>query len=115
MNSLDKINDIKAKDLFDILIIEKGLRAVDLKFYKKHDLMIVFLNTGKTEQLNISEFPELAKATERKLKQYKLVHKGIGFEWRSLNFDLSLKGFLKKAALNTALKKYQIEENKIFA
>ena len=46
MNSLDKINDIKAKDLFDILIIEKGLRAIDLKFYKKHDLMIVFLNTG---------------------------------------------------------------------
>jgi len=101
MSTLNKINDIKATDPFDILIIEKGIRALDLRIYKKLDLMVVVLNSGKALEISLSDYPKLKKAPEKELKKWKLIFGGEGFEWKGLNYDLSLKGFLQKAALKS--------------
>ena len=103
MNSLDKIQNIPSDDPFDKLIFEKGIKAVDIRFYKKLDLMIVVLNNGNTIQLKISDFPKLKKATEEQLNEWKILYDGEGFEWKCLNYDHSLKGFLKNAALQLIL------------
>ena len=101
MNSLDKIEDLRSDDPFDRLIFEDGLRAVDLRIYKKLDLMVVVLNSGKALEINLSGYPKLKRAPEKELKKWKLVFGGEGFEWKGLNYDLSLKGFLQKAALKS--------------
>ena len=109
MNSLDKIVNKKATDPFDILIIEEGLRAVDLRVYKALDLMVVVLNNRNVLEIRISDYPGLKKASEKELKKWKLLYGGMGFEWKTLNYDLSLKGFLKKAAiLSIHNEKYEV-------
>ena len=99
MNTLDKIVNKKATDPFDVLIIEKGLRAVDLRVYKTLDLMVVVLNNRKALEIKLSDYLKLKKASEKELMNWKLLYGGEGFEWEALNYDLSLKGFLKKAAI----------------
>lgn len=109
MSTLDKIVNKKATDPFDILIIEKGLRAVDLRIYKNLDLMVVVLNNRNIIEIRISDYPKLEKATEKELMNWKLLYGGEGFEWKTLNYDLSLKGFLKKAAiLSIHNEKYEV-------
>lgn len=109
MNSLDKIEDKRSDDPFDRLIFEDGLRAVDIRIYKNLDLMVIVLNNRNVLEIRISDYPKLEKATEKELMNWKLLYGGEGFEWKALNYDLSLKGFLKKAAiLSIHNEKYEV-------
>ena|ERR1051325_10798206 len=103
MRTSKKIVNKKAKDPFDILIFEKGVRARDLIIYKELDLMVLILNNGSIFQFRISDYPRLRNASEKELKNWKMLSGGTGFHWEKLNEDLSLKGFIKTAALNGAL------------
>ncbi len=100
-------NDKKAKDPFDILIFEKGLRINKLIIDKKLDLLVFILNNGKLIQSKISYYPRLNAASTDQLNKWHLISQGIGIHWEELDEDLSIKGFIKDAALKNALSKLQ--------
>ena len=89
-----------AKDPYDKLIFEQGIRAKNLFFDKDLDLMLVALNNGKVLHFKISDFPRLQNATFSQLSDWTLEQGGIAVSWEELNENLSVKGFLKQAAMN---------------
>src|SRR5437763_10836720 len=93
-----KIVNKRARDPIDFLIFEKGLRAKDLVVYKQLDLMVLILNNGSVFPFKISDYPRLHRASEKDLKNWRLLGGGIGFHWEKLDEDLSLKGFIQTAA-----------------
>ena len=103
----DIINDIRSKNPFERLIFEKGLRAIDLRFYKKQNLIVVVLNNSKVLPLNLSVYQILQNTPVNILNDWKLVHGGIGFEWKALNYDISLKSLLENNAVFTSMQNLQ--------
>ena len=108
-----KIMNKKARDPFDVLIFEKGLRATDLIVYPAMDLMVVVLNVGKAINLKISDYQRLKNATVGQLNKWTLIDDGIGFHWKELDEDLSLKGFIKTASFNTTLQNLSNKKNSL--
>ncbi len=100
----------KSKDPFDILIHEKGLRINNLLIDKKLDLIVIVLNNGKVLQSHISFYKRLKSATQEQLNSWRLISGGVGVCWDDLDEDLSIKGFIKTSALNSALLDLQGKE-----
>jgi hypothetical protein len=100
MSTLDKIVNKPSADPFDQLVFEKGLRAKHILFDKELDLLLVVLNNAKVLKLKLSDYPKLYHATETQLQDWKLVGGGVAVEWEQVGEDLSVKGFIKTAALN---------------
>lgn len=113
MSTLVNTSDIRSKNLFERLIFEKGLRAVDLRFYKKQDLIVVVLNNRKVLEVSLSDYPILKKAPDNILNDWKPVRGGVGFEWKSLNYDVSLKNLLESNTQDSVMPKLQKEYNMI--
>jgi hypothetical protein len=111
MNTSDKITNKKATDPFDKLIFEYKLRAKQLVIDKDLNLIIVVFNNGKLIKLQLSDYPKLKKASKKQLNNWSLIGGGIGIRWDELDEDLSIKGFIKTAALNTILRDLQGHEN----
>ncbi len=101
MNTLKKK---RAKDPFDILIFEKGIRIKTLMIDKDLDLLAVVLNNGKILESRISYYSKLEKASVKQLNAWRLISGGVGVSWEKLNEDLSIKGFIKSTALNDMLR-----------
>jgi len=113
MNTSDnKVRNIRAKDPFDILIFEKGLRIKNILIDKDLDLIAVILNNGKILESTISSYPRLKGATIEQLNKWNLINNGVGISWDELDEDLSVKGFIKTAALNEMLDHLQSPINK---
>jgi len=100
MNTSDK----RATDPLDRLIHEKGLRAKHVIIDKELDLLLVILNTGGLLRIRVSDYPTLRKASKLKLNDWRLVSNGIGIHWNQLDEDLSLKGMIRQAAMDNALR-----------
>src|SRR5262245_52090730 len=100
MSNAPKTQNKKSKDPFDVLILEKGLRVKDIWFDKELDIFLVVLNNGLLIKESLSAYPKLKKATAKQLNNWQLISNGIGISWKSLNEDLSLKGFIKNSALH---------------
>ncbi len=103
MSSSNKIQNRKSKDPFDVLIFEKGLRIKSLWIDKELDMLVVILNNGFLIKETLSTYPTLKSATIKNLNNWKLISNGIGVTWKTLNEDLSLKGFIKNGALHETL------------
>ena len=103
MKAREKIVDKKATDPCDKLIFDHGLRIKNLDIYKEMDLMLVVLNNSKVLKLHLSDYPRLKKANKKQLLQWQLIAGGIGVNWTALDEDLSVKGFIKDAAVNSML------------
>lgn len=69
--------------------------------------MIVILNNGNAIKVKLSAYPILKAAHANDLSKWKFVFGGKGIEWKSLNFDISLKGLLEENAVYSALQKLQ--------
>jgi hypothetical protein len=99
-------NDIinkPAKDPLDKLIFEQGLRIKKLFFDTDLDLMLVVLTNGRVLNLKLASFTRLQHATPEQLIAYELDDDGMAVSWESLNEDLSVRGFIKQAALEETL------------
>lgn len=103
MNTSKKIVNKFSADPFDKLIFEKGLRATNVVADKKLDMLLVILNNSRVLKIRLSDYERLSKASQAQLNKWKLVGNGIGIEWTALDEDLSLKGIIKTAAINSAL------------
>jgi hypothetical protein len=95
----------KGMDPIETLILREGLRIVDVHPYKELDLLAVVLNSGDILQARISDFERLQKATESQLKKWQLIGGGIGIHWEAVDEDLSLRGFIRDAAQQEALRR----------
>jgi hypothetical protein len=102
-----KIVNKRATDPFDILIFEKGLRAVNVIPEKKLGFLIVVFNNGKILKVAIKEYKSLKKASQEQLEKWELISGGIGIHWEELDEDLSIKGMIKETALNSVLHQLQ--------
>jgi len=99
-----KIVDIRSKDPLDILILEKGLRIKSVFMDKDLDMMVMVLTNGKIVKSKISGFKLLQNATQLQLEGWKLIGGGIGIHWEELDEDLSLKGFIRDAAITNIIR-----------
>ena len=61
--------------------------------------------------MKISDYPKLQKAGKISLEKWELIGGGIGVRWPGLDEDLSIKGFIKTAALNNALRNLQVKND----
>ncbi|MVN22899.1 DUF2442 domain-containing protein [Mucilaginibacter arboris] len=108
INHPDKIINKKAKDPFDRLIFEQGLRAKQVLLAdKKLDRLVVQLNNNMEVKIALSNYPKLKKASQAELDQWELIADGIGLRWDILDEDLSIKGIIKESALNEVLHQLQ--------
>ncbi len=108
------IKNKRATDPFDQLIFEKGLRIRNMLLDRDLDLMVLILSNGIIIKSKLSDFPRLNKANAKQLDNWSLSGQGVGIEWPELNEDLSLKGFIKSAYLNTALHILEGNQENIF-
>jgi hypothetical protein len=107
MSISNKIQNKRSSDPFDVLIHEKKLRIKNVLIDKELDLMVVVLNNGFIVKEVVSDYPALKKASEKELRNWRLIAGGVGISWEKLNEDLSLKGFLKNGALQETLRLLQ--------
>ncbi|MBC7571074.1 MAG: DUF2442 domain-containing protein [Spirosoma sp.] len=99
-------NDIvnkPAQDPLDKLIFEQGLGIKTLFFDTDLDLMLVLLTNGRVLNLKLSGFSRLKNATSEQLAKYELEDDGTAVSWPALDEDLSVRGFIKQAALEETL------------
>jgi hypothetical protein len=95
----------KGADAIEAMIVREGLRIADVHPYKALDLLAIVLNSGDVLQARISDFARLKKASEAQLKKWRLIGGGIGINWDALDEDLSLRGFIRDAAQQEALRR----------
>ena len=101
--SENKIINKPATDPFDKLIFEQKVRIKSLFFEQELDIFLVVLTNGKVLNLKISDFAGLKNADITQLNHWELLGGGTAVSWEALNEDLSVKGFLKQAALNEVI------------
>ena len=104
------VRNKRARDPFDQLIFEKGLRIRNMLLDQDLVLMVLVLSNGIIIKSKLSDFPRLNKANAKQLNNWSLSDQGAGIE----NEDLSLKGFIKSAYLNTALHILEGNQENIF-
>lgn len=92
-----------SKDPLDKLIFEQGLGIKKLFFDIELDLMLILLTNGRVLNLKLSGFTRLRNAAAEQLAEYELEQDGIAVSWFGLDEDLSVRGFIKQAALEETL------------
>lgn len=104
MNTSDfEITDKLSIDPLDRLIFEQGLRIKRLFFDVELDLMLVVLTNSKVLNLKLSSFQRLQNASLEQLTSYELEGEGVSATWPILDENLSVKGFIKQAAMEEAI------------
>lgn len=93
-------------DPIEQMILREGLRISDVLPYKELDLLAIVLNSGDVLQARISDFKRLKKASAAQLKKWRFIGGGIGVHWEALDEDLSLRGFIRDAAQQEALRRF---------
>ena len=99
-------------DPIDQMIVRDGLRIEDVHPYKELDLLVIVLNSGDVLQARILDFERLKKATDTQLKKWRLIGGGIGIHWEALDEDLSLRGFIRDATQQEALRRLSAKPRK---
>jgi len=102
MNTLK--SDKPSLDPFDKLIFIGNLRAKQLLLDKSLDIMVIVFNNGSLVRVRLSDYSRLWNASASVLDKWEFMQGGIGIRWEELDEDLSIKGFIKTAALSDALR-----------
>lgn len=87
------VNFFSGSDEFEIIIFEEGLRIKHVYIDKELDLVALVLNNKKIIKRKLSEFLPLVACSEQDLPLFE--NDGTGIHWPKLDYDLSLKGFLR--------------------
>ena len=94
------------------MILREGLRIADVHPYKDLDLLAIVLSSGDVLQARLSDFERLKKATAAQLKKWRLIGGGIGIHWEAVDEDLSLRGFIRDAAQQDALRRLSVKRGR---
>ena len=63
------------------------------------DTLIVHLEDGRSVSAPLEWFPRLRDASETDRRQWRLIGRGIGVHWETLDEDLSVRGLLEGTAV----------------
>lgn len=80
--------------------ISDGLRLANVEF--AGDKLIARFSNGSAVSLNVDRYPRLQNATPAQRNNWRLIGKGSGVHWQSLDEDLSVENFLFASAKVTA-------------
>ena len=58
------------------------------------DSLVVHLDDGRTISAPLEWFPRLRTASEEVRREWRLIGRGVGIHWESLDEDLSVRGLL---------------------
>jgi hypothetical protein len=61
------------------------------------DTLVVDLEDGRSISAPLEWFPRLRDASDEERKQWRLIGRGIGIHWETLDEDLSVRGLLEGA------------------
>lgn len=75
---------------------EHGLRLVDVDFIG--DKLIAHFVNGREVSLDVKRYPRLQRATSAQRNKWRLIGKGAGIHWESLDEDLSVENLLFASA-----------------
>ncbi|HET7087661.1 MAG TPA: DUF2442 domain-containing protein, partial [Anaerolineae bacterium] len=67
--------------------------AVDVRF--TDDALIVSLSDGREVSVPLEWFPRLRDATPKQRKNWRLIAKGIGIHWESIDEDIAVSTLLR--------------------
>ena len=75
---------------------ECDFQATALRFFRlgKGNCLMVLLKDGRGVVLPLAKFPTLQRAKPRVRDRWRLIGKGEGFRWDSLDLDLSVRGIV---------------------
>lgn len=104
MSTSNRIVNKRSQNDIERLIFEKGLRITNLVCVKKQDSLIVFLNNNQSINVRLSSFTRLKKANQSQLNEWKLIGKGVGIEWPTIDEDISLKGLIEQLIRENTLR-----------
>ena len=76
------------------IVREPRARAVEFGV----DTLVVHLEDGRTISAPLEWFPRLRDASDAERQQWRLIGRGIGIHWKTLDEDLSVRGLLEGAA-----------------
>ncbi|WP_143828734.1 DUF2442 domain-containing protein [Dyadobacter fermentans] len=93
----DDVIDI-ADDL-DRMILDSGLQIRHFGFARDLDLALFILTNKRVITRSLSSFPDLKKAEDYDLDQYRISEMGI--HWPELDVDISLRGLLQEEKVLT--------------
>ena len=71
---------------------EREAKATGLRFHK--DRLIVKLNDGREVSIPLKRYPTLQKAKPAERARWTLIGPGLGFQWKGLDLDLSVRGLV---------------------
>jgi hypothetical protein len=54
----------------------------------------IFLDDGRVLRVPTADYPRLAHASKKQLKNFEWIGRGLGIHWPDLDEDLSIEGFL---------------------
>jgi Protein of unknown function (DUF2442) len=74
------------------LTISKSKNAVNILF--SDSKMILFLEDGREISIPLEWFPKLRQATEKQLKNWRLIGNGEGIHWDEMDEDISVAALL---------------------
>ena len=77
------------------IVREPRARAVEFGV----DTLVVHLEDGRTISAPLEWFPRLRDASDAERQQWRLIGRGIGIHWKTLDEDLSVRGLLEGAAV----------------
>ena len=63
------------------------------------DTLIVHLEDGRSVSAPLEWFPRLRDASEADRRQWRLIGRGIGVHWETLDEDVSVRGLLEGTAV----------------
>ena len=72
----------------------KNVNALASKVWFTEDMLYVLLSDGREIGVPLLWFPKLRKASEKQLKNWRFIGKGIGIHWEDLDEDLSVSALL---------------------
>lgn len=104
MNTSNDMSDKSSYDPVDQLIFDHKLRAKTVFSDKDLDVFLILFSNGQVLKARLSDYPKLKNATKEELDDWRLIKKGIGIRWDSLDEDISIKGFIKDVALKNTLR-----------
>lgn len=99
-------------DPIEGMILREELRIADVHPYKDLDLLAIVLSSGDVLQARLSDSERLKKATAAQLKKWRFIGGGIGIHWEAVDEDLSLRGFIRDAAQQDALRRLSVKRGR---
>jgi hypothetical protein len=75
-------------------LANKSINVLASKVWFTKDMLFVLLQDGREIGVPLLWFPRLRKASEEQLNNWRLIGKGAGIHWESLDEDISVSALL---------------------